>query len=215
MYDIKNYQQVIFDCDGVILDSNQIKSKAFADALVDEDPKLIDEFLYYHQQNGGVSRFVKFEYFYKIIKAQKDYQVDRDNALKKYSKLSLEGLLSCNEIKGIRNILTQLGNYNIDSFVVSGGEQTEVRTVLKKKDLSHYFKKIYGSPATKKENLSAIKPVKSLYFGDAKSDYEAASVFGMDFVYINGASEWTEGIKFCQQNNIAMFKDFTEFEGLK
>jgi hypothetical protein len=54
-----------------------------------------------------------------------------------------------------------------------------------------------------------------LYFGDAKSDYEAASVFGMDFVYINGASEWTEGIKFCQQNNIAMFKDFTEFEGLK
>jgi beta-phosphoglucomutase-like phosphatase (HAD superfamily) len=38
MYDIKNYQQVIFDCDGVILDSNQIKSKAFADALVDEDP---------------------------------------------------------------------------------------------------------------------------------------------------------------------------------
>jgi phosphoglycolate phosphatase-like HAD superfamily hydrolase len=215
MIDIRNYQQVIFDCDGVILDSNQIKSKAFADTLVDEDPKLINEFLCYHKQNGGVSRFVKFEYFYKIIKAQKNYQDDLDNALKKYAKLSFEGLLSCDEIKGIRDILTQLSNYHIDSFVVSGGEQTEVRTVLKKKYLSHYFKTIYGSPATKKDNLAAIKPEKSLYFGDAKSDYEAASVFGMDFVYISGVSEWTEGMKFCQQNNIVIFKDFSEFEGLK
>jgi beta-phosphoglucomutase-like phosphatase (HAD superfamily) len=213
--DISRYSAMIFDCDGVILDSNKVKSKAFAAALKGEDPKLIDEFVHYHQLNGGISRFVKFEYFFKIIKGQKKYQEDLSYTLNRYAKLVYKELLGCDEIKGIRGTLDQLRKFNIDCFVVSGGEQAEVRDVLKKRDFSHFFKRIYGSPITKKQHLATIKSTKSLYFGDARSDYEAADFFGMDFIYISGASEWVEGINFCQQNDIMIFKDFTEIKNLK
>jgi phosphoglycolate phosphatase-like HAD superfamily hydrolase len=36
-----------------------------------------------------------------------------------------------------------LSDLNIDSFVVSGGEQNEVKAVLKSNHLDHYFKEIF------------------------------------------------------------------------
>ena len=68
MFNLLNYKVAIFDCDGVILMSNQMKSKAFALTLKNEKKKLVNEFMSYHQQNGGISRYVKFDYFYKEIK---------------------------------------------------------------------------------------------------------------------------------------------------
>ena len=42
---INNYKSIVFDNDGVIMDSNGAKSEAFAKALVGEDSLLIEEFL--------------------------------------------------------------------------------------------------------------------------------------------------------------------------
>ena len=210
MRDFSQYEQVIFDCDGVILDSNNIKSNAFAKSLIDEDKNLVEQFITYHKKNGGVSRFKKFEYFFKEIKNQNNYKNSLNNALSRYSALSYEGLLVSSEVKGVRNLLMSFYDLNIESFVVSGGEQNELRAVLKSKNLDHYFKKIYGSPVTKEEHLLNIRPTKSLYFGDAKSDYIAAKNFDMDFVYVSGFSDWEDGVEFCQSNNIEILKDFSD-----
>ena len=53
MLSISAYQIAVFDCDGVILDSNQIKSEAFAYALPDDPPELVKNFVQYHKENGG------------------------------------------------------------------------------------------------------------------------------------------------------------------
>ena len=212
MRDFSQYEQVIFDCDGVILDSNDIKSNAFARSLVDEDKELVKQFITYHKKNGGVSRFKKFEYFFKKIKNQKKYTNSLNNALNRYAKLSYEGLLDSSEVKGVRSVLMLLQNLNIESFVVSGGEQNEVRAVLKSKCLDQYFKNIYGSPITKEEHLLTIRPTKSLYFGDAKSDYIAAKKFDMDFIYISGVSDWEDGKEFCRSNNIDILEDFFDLK---
>ena len=68
------YTHAFFDCDGVILNSNKVKSEAFALALEGESPELVRKFVQYHQKNGGISRFVKFEYFFKHIKKQLNYK---------------------------------------------------------------------------------------------------------------------------------------------
>jgi beta-phosphoglucomutase-like phosphatase (HAD superfamily) len=41
MLNLSKYNQVVFDCDGVILDSNNIKSEAFAKSLIGEDKELV------------------------------------------------------------------------------------------------------------------------------------------------------------------------------
>ena len=208
MINLRNYKQVFFDCDGVILDSNRVKSEAFSTALSGESQILIDEFLQYHKQNGGISRFVKFVYFFKVIKNQSDYQNDLNRVLKKYSELSLQGLMECKEIPYVRDILQLLNDFGIDCYVVSGGEQGEVRSVFKSRKLSSYFKGIYGSPITKGEHLKKISPNVALYFGDAMSDYMAAKYAKIDFIYICGSSEWLDGVDFCESNNVPFFNNF-------
>jgi phosphoglycolate phosphatase-like HAD superfamily hydrolase len=94
--------------------------------------------------------------------------------------------------------------------VVSGGEQNEVRSVLEKRKLSSFFKKIYGSPNTKKENLKKIRLSRALYFGDSWSDYESAKVFDIDFIFISGTSEWQHGVKFCKERQIPYYRNLED-----
>ena len=53
---IEKYKSVVFDNDGVIMDSNAAKTEAFALALEGEEEVLIEEFINYHKAFGGVSR---------------------------------------------------------------------------------------------------------------------------------------------------------------
>jgi phosphoglycolate phosphatase-like HAD superfamily hydrolase len=213
MLKLNQYSHAFFDCDGVILDSNKIKSAAFSQALQGEEQKLIDEFVHYHQLNGGISRFVKFEYFFKTIKAQKNYQKELEEALKSYAKLSYQALLACEEIIGVRRVLSRLKVQKTTSFVISGGEQEEVNKILECRNFKPYFAGIFGSPTNKKQHLSDIFKVhtitKGVYFGDSKSDYEAASSFNLDFIYISGASEWQDGPRFCKKLKIKNFNNFS------
>ena len=197
------------------MDSNKVKSEAFAKSIIGESKLLIDQFIDYHKENGGVSRFVKLEYFFKVLKEQKEYQKELETALKKYSELSYRGLLNCELIPGIEDILRFLFSHNIDCYVISGGEQSEVRSVLKEKKISNFFKDILGSPTTKKKHLKRLRLDNALYFGDAWSDFDAANNFHIDFVYISGASEWKDGVEFCTRNQIVSYKNFKSFKNLK
>jgi phosphoglycolate phosphatase-like HAD superfamily hydrolase len=213
MNDFHTYKVAIFDCDGVILNSNRIKSDAFAMALSSEEKNLVNDFIIYHQKNGGVSRYIKFEYFFKTIKKCSNYKLDLDIALKCYAKLSKKGLLECEEVPGVRQILKYFNDNNIPCFVASGGDQNEVISVLKERKLFSYFKDVYGSPLSKIENLGIIDSKNKLhtpgvYFGDARSDMLASDEFNLKFIFISGCSEWKEGLKFCDDNNISNYDDF-------
>ena len=58
MIEFNKYNSIIFDCDGVILNSNQIKTNAFRKVLKQFNNKAIDEFIQYHKDNGGISRYL-------------------------------------------------------------------------------------------------------------------------------------------------------------
>ncbi|QOU29783.1 HAD family hydrolase [Vibrio coralliilyticus] len=216
--DLSKYCVAVFDCDGVILDSNKVKSEAFSLALEGEPPELVSRFVEYHQLNGGISRYVKFEYFFKELKKQKDYHHDLEQALKRYGELSFQGLLKCSEVPHIRELLEYFRINNISCYVASGGAQDEVQEVLKLRELSQYFDEIYGSPKSKIENLAELKSIGKLtgpmiYFGDANSDLVAAKAFNMDFVFVNNASEWEAGYNVCREQNISIVDDYSKLLG--
>ncbi len=58
---------LIFDFDGVILDSVKIKEKAFKKIVNKYGLTVSEKFMKYHNKNLGISRELKFEYFYKNI----------------------------------------------------------------------------------------------------------------------------------------------------
>lgn len=207
------YRCIVFDCDGVILDSNKIKTDAFRFVLRNEPEDIVEKFIGYHKTNGGISRYVKFEYYVKTLKTDKSPPSSVDKYVTEYSDRVKEQLIGCPLIPGVKNLLEIFNKMKIPCVVNSGGDQEEIREVFTIRDLHHFFIDILGSPATKSENLdyllqNSILSNPSLFIGDALSDYKAAENHGMDFIYLSGYSEWNDGIEFCKNNNLEYYHDF-------
>ena len=58
---------IVFDFDGVLVDSVHIKTKAFEKLFKNEEEEKVQQFLAFHKKHGGVSREEKVRYFYSNI----------------------------------------------------------------------------------------------------------------------------------------------------
>jgi len=58
---------IIWDFDGVIVDSVNIRTEGFKTVLKDYSKEEIKKLINYHLKNKGKSRFEKFDYFFKEI----------------------------------------------------------------------------------------------------------------------------------------------------
>jgi phosphoglycolate phosphatase-like HAD superfamily hydrolase len=194
----EGYELFVFDCDGVILDSNGIKSQAFFDVVRRFGQERAERFVAYHKLHGGVSRQEKFKYFVaEILAVGRADQASLEHELvEAYGLICREALLKCSMIPGIQAFLASLPT-KIRNYVVSGGAQTEVRDVLRERRLDPFFSLILGNPKSKQENMQHLLESGALqgrgaYFGDARLDMELARQFGLDFVFVSGASEWAQ-----------------------
>ena len=199
MNKINSYKTIIFDCDGVIFQSNIIKSKVFAEVLKNEDSNLVRKFIAYHRENGGVSRYEKFEYFYKILKKDKQYLSKTKRAIKEYSNLLFSHLLEVKFVPGFLDILKYCKNLKINLYIISGGDQNELRRVFKVRNLYKNFNLILGSPTTKfqhMQNLSnqGLIEFPTILFGDSFLDMNVAIKHNVEFCFVEEFSEWENGI---------------------
>lgn len=202
----------VFDCDGVILDSNPIKTEAFRQALDHYPARKVEELVDYHVRHGGVSRYEKFRYFFDSLPGPSDDD-EIQKALKKFSAYCQAQLLEVPLVPGVRSYLEQLNASGISVYVVSGSDQIELIEVLGRRKLLPLFKLVLGSPTPKRENLKTVLDNRNLRdrgisFGDAKLDYQIASEHGLDFVFVFGYSEWENGIEFCRRQHILCIPDF-------
>ena len=114
--------------------------------------------------------------------------------------------MKCNYIPGVIKLIGELFNLNKRLFVVSGSDEKELIQVFRKRGIDYYFEKIYGSPANKEENTIKVvsnmkKPIIGLFFGDSKSDFDAAKNYGIDFVFVKDYSEWENGLEITDHKN--------------
>jgi len=189
---LSDYRSLVFDCDGVLLDSNRVKTDAFYQAALPFGESAANALVRYHVANGGVSRYRKFEYFLSEIVRHEDMD-PLNELLSLYAERVREGLLACRVADGLGELRSALPKSNW--MIVSGGDQGELREVFEARGLSHYFSGgIFGSPTDKQEILlrelncgNLVLP--AVFLGDSRYDYESAMKFGLDFVFI---SQWTE-----------------------
>ena len=210
---IKKYKTILFDCDGVILNSNQIKTESFRKAFNKYDLKLVEEFILFHKSNGGISRYEKIKFFFKNLaplNLNKFYDT-YENALERFSKICKESLLKA-EVAADLNILREFTKQT-KWLIVSGGDQLELRDIFFKKGINKYFNGgIFGSPDTKDEiikrelaNGNIVKP--ALFIGDSKLDYQSAKSNSIDFIFLSGWTEFNEYRAFCEENKIINIKN--------
>lgn len=210
----EDYDLFVFDCDGVILDSNSLKSRAFYDVARPFGEEQAERFVEYHRLRGGISRQEKFKYFVAEILAvdTPDREPLEIELVEAYARICRDGLQKCSMIPGVQAFLASLPS-SVRNYVVSGGAQTEVRQALKERQLDQFFSLILGNPSSKRENMQQLFDGGALkgrgaYFGDARLDMELAQQFDLDFVFVSGASEWTEADEEFHGERIYDFGEF-------
>ena len=215
MIDLSLYDYAVFDCDGVILDSNRLKTEAFARALEGDSEKYVDKMIAYHKANGGVSRYKKFRYYFQEINPHEDVEKNAKKAISRFAEIVQKGLIKCNHIPGVLDFINDVKKKGLSLFVVSGSDGEELREVFNKRKIDSLFSAIYGSPPTKTENMKKVKSrvgaqTKGIFFGDSRSDLEVAEEFGLDFIFVKGVSEWREGDQLTRIKGFITIKDFKE-----
>jgi HAD superfamily hydrolase (TIGR01549 family) len=190
-----NWEAVIFDFDGVILDSVDVKTKAFAKMFREYGPEVEKRVVEYHLNNGGVSRFDKFRYYYEEILNKPVNEEIIKRLSKQFSNLVVDGILASPFIPGAKESLENLKKKEIPCYIVSATPYDEINLIVGKKELKGYFKEVHGSPRKKWEICREIitkenyNPQNCLFIGDAMSDYEAAQKNGICFLGIVGNGE--------------------------
>jgi HAD superfamily hydrolase (TIGR01549 family) len=169
---------VIFDVDGVIIESAGIKTKAF-EALFADYPDKLSEIISYHQKNGGISRYVKFRYFYEKILGQ-ELSAEKEAELgEKFSKIVLTQILAAPFVPGAIEFLSQNKN-RYDLFIASGTPETELQNILNHRQLIPFFLEVHGAPKDKADIIDDIldrysfQRKETVFIGDAESDRAAA-----------------------------------------
>jgi phosphoglycolate phosphatase-like HAD superfamily hydrolase len=206
-----DYDLYLFDCDGVILDSNNIKSDSFYELSLPFGKEVAVDFLEYHKENGGISRFEKCRKLAEKVYGDQDIESLTLKLIDNYGDLVRTKLESCNLITGVESFLKKLSSNKC--HVVSGGFQEELEYIFKLKKIDSYFSTINGSPRTKFQIVDEIgfkKENKVLFIGDSRLDYEVAANYSFDFLFVSEKSEFKNWQDYFLEKNIYHTQNFNE-----
>jgi phosphoglycolate phosphatase-like HAD superfamily hydrolase len=172
----------VFDFDGVVLESADIKTDAFR-RLFDGNPAAVG----YHLEHQGVSRYEKFRHITTEILDKTYTEADERRLGERFSELMLDEVLACPFVPGAQALLQRRAR-ELPLFVASGTPQGELREIASARGVAHWFSGIYGTPPTKGEIIGrvlderALAPDDVVMIGDARTDLEGARSARVRFV---------------------------------
>lgn len=218
---LADYLTLVFDCDGVILNSNSIKTQAFYRSALPWGVEAANKLVAYHVANGGISRYKKFSYFLDSILPEFHPSLipGRDGPglaelLLAYTEIVCSELITCAVADGLEALRSATPSARW--LIVSGGDQLELRHVLTQRKLASYFDGgIFGSPDCKdsilaRESYQQSIRNPSLFLGDSRYDHEVSVRFDMNFVFVYGWSDflgWPDYVKKHHINSVFCIKD--------
>ena len=182
------WQAIIFDFDGVVVESGKIKTQAFAELYRPYGEEIVAAVVQFHTQNGGMSRYRKFRHFQEHFLSKPPLtEVEEKQLDIRFSELVVEAVIAAEAVPGAVELLRQQSG-RIPLFVASGTPETELKVIVERRGLTPYFTEVRGAPALKKtiiaEILSkhALKPESVLMIGDAMADLEGAQANNTAFL---------------------------------
>ena len=123
---------IIFDYDGVVAESVDVKTKAFEELYKPFGKDIVQKVIKHHEANGGVSRFEKFKIYHKKYLCEDIDQLKVDELANKFSKLVLQKVIDSPYVTGVYDFISS--NYlNFDFHISTGTPSDEIETILKKK----------------------------------------------------------------------------------
>jgi phosphoglycolate phosphatase-like HAD superfamily hydrolase len=211
MKNINQYSTLIFDCDGVILNSNFQKIEAYRNAAIKfgADTNQAEALVKHHIELTGISRNIKFHYFLETIMGRKATEEDMNFLFKNLNNEVISLLKNCEVTLGLEKLKNQ--TQGIPWMIASGGDQEELRFLFSDKKINHLFDRgIFGSPKSKHQIIESHMPNKNflpaLFLGDSFYDIETAMKYNLDFIFVSDWTDLENWESICKAYNVESIK---------
>ncbi len=204
MKEFANKKVILWDFDGVILDSMHVREKGFRQVLADYPQEQVEKLLEYHNKNGGLSRYVKFRYFLEEVLQEEPQEEIVAGMAGEFSAIMRKELTTKDNLNPEVLNFIEAENTNFQMHIVSGSDGDELRFLTSQLGISKYFKSIEGSPTPK---ISLVRDIlqKNNYdreevclIGDSINDYEAAHENHIDFFGYNNPLLKEKGLDYIE-----------------
>ena len=186
----QSIEAVVFDCDGVLLETIPAKLQAYMDWLPEQYEAVRDVYAEHNQKSFGQSRSLQIRYFYEELVGMKPVSDD-------FIKEEVERFASICEplceaapwAEGAKEFIQTCREAGSTTYVLSGTPQAELDVMLQQRNAMDLFDEVMGYPITKEQGLEKVRdslginPTQILFIGDAQRDAEAALNVGTHFVY--------------------------------
>lgn len=170
---------IIFDFDGVIVESVNVKTEAFAKIYEQFGDEVVKKVVSHHLSHGGISRFDKFKLYHKEFLGIKLTNKQIMELANKFSELVVQKVIDAPYVPGSLEFIKD--NYkNYDLFISTGTPEYEIIEIIARKRMDIYFKSIHGSPKKKPDHVKTIisqngySKDEIIFIGDTDTDILAA-----------------------------------------
>jgi phosphoglycolate phosphatase-like HAD superfamily hydrolase len=190
-WDDPRTEAIFFDFDGVLVDSVAIKRQAFEDVLAPHANGQLDQCMAYFMTQGGVSRLLKFRHVWSDVLGRPNDEGAANRLASEFAERVFERTCGAPFIPGAAEFLDHYSSH-LPMYVISGTPQDELRAIVARRGMSHHFRGVFGSPASKIEigqqiiDRERLSPQRVCFVGDATTDRDAARTLGLRFIGLNG-----------------------------
>lgn len=186
---------LVFDFDGVLVDSNEMKYQAWFQLFPDKQDFMRETLstMYY------TTRFDILRHVFQTIALSggEQEQKVKEYAIK-YNDIVQQGILRLGLIPGVYKALEVLSRrYRL--YINSGTIEEPLRASVRDLGISVFFVSVFGAPRTKAENLARVMYKEKVLsrevvmIGDGEPDYRAAQQYNMCFIGVTNAwNGWKE-----------------------
>lgn len=176
---IFRYDAIIFDFDGVLVESVKVKTWAFVELYRPYGEQVMREVAAYHEAHGGVSRFEKFRYFHRTLLGRELGAAEEGQLASRFSALVEDAVVAAPWVAGAREFLVAYHD-QLPLHIASATPDTELRRIVSRRGMQTFFRSVAGTPETKSEIIRRIiaeqgySSWRILMLGDATADMEGA-----------------------------------------
>jgi phosphoglycolate phosphatase len=184
------FKVIVFDFDGTLIASNQLKHAAFFKLFPDDahHARTVGEIL---ARIGEASRYeILKEILTRLDGRQAVLQRDVNELADRYNALVLDGAKQCPEMPGAAQTLKSLAPaYRL--YVSSTTPENSLKEIIRFRGWTAYFAGIFGYPHKKNATLRRILERENvdrtavLVVGDGETDREAARENGCHFLQVD------------------------------
>lgn len=197
-----NYSTFVFDFDGTLVQSDEIKKEVFI-RVADKygGGEIIKNLL------EGDFKGTRVDYFEETLKNLGVIRSgDRvvSEMVASFTEICEEEISNCSEIEGASDLLEHLKAEKINICINSATPTSTLVKIVNNRGWNYYFDSIRGAETSKMENLEQIRKNKSaekkdiVFIGNGQDDYQSALQYGVSFIAI-GNAEFVDAPLFLRQ----------------